>query len=362
MKRTHFQSLATIVLLVGAQQAFAAGPASGTAADTTITNTASVSYEVGGVTQTAPGPGTATFEVDRLINVTVDEVSTTYTTVTPGQTAQAVTFTVTNNTNDTMDYGLDAANAADPFGGTDSFDPGAYTYYLDDGDNIFNSADTLLTVAYLDEMAPDEIRTVHVVSDIPLTAVDGDIAGVSLQATARDGGVGSTQGAVSTALDNTQANTLGVDNVFGDVAGTANNDVAGDGKHSDSDAYLVAAATITVTKSSTVISDPVNNTSNPKAIPGAVIEYCISVINASISTAASNVVVSDGIPVNTTYVAGSIFTGGSSCASGSGTSVTDAVDAEGPPSGDYSASAVHATVPSVPASSTVTTIFRVTID
>ena len=55
-----------------------------------------------------------------------------------------------------------------------------------------------------------------------------------------------------------------------------------DGAHSAGDDYTVAAANISVFKSSVVISDPVNGTTNPKAIPGAIIEYCISVANARV--------------------------------------------------------------------------------
>ncbi len=362
MNHKHLQVkfLTAALLLAGAQSAFAAGPASGTRADTTITNTASVSYQVGGVPQTAPTAGVATFQVDRLVNVTVAEVSGGYTTVTPGQTARAVTFTVTNNTNSVMDYRLDAANAADPHGGTDSFDPGTYTYYLDDGDGIFNAADTLVT--FLDEMAPDAIRTVHVVADIPLAVTDGQIAGVSLQATARDGGVAGTEGALT--VQTAGANTAGVDNVFGDLAGTAAGDAARDGKHSASDAYKVAAATISVTKTSTVISDPFNLAVNPKAIPGAVVQYCIAVANASSTTAASNIAVTDPVPTGTTYVAGSLHAGDATCtptATSLQTDVAGDSNANGT-SGSVVGGSVSTVVPTVGANATATTIFNVTIN
>ena len=45
------------------------------------------------------------------------------------------------------------------------------------------------------------------------------------------------------------------------------------------------AADVSVAKTSTVISDPFNGTTNPKAIPGAVVEYCIVVTNAAGATA-----------------------------------------------------------------------------
>lgn len=74
-----------------------------------------------------------------------------------------------------------------------------------------------------------------------------------------------------------------------------------------------AVANIAVTKVSSVISDPVNGTTNPKAIPGAVMEYCILVSNTGSATL-SNIAASDTMPSNYTYAAGTI-TSGTSCAS-----------------------------------------------
>ncbi|WP_374531769.1 proprotein convertase P-domain-containing protein [Novosphingobium sp.] len=73
------------------------------------------------------------------------------------------------------------------------------------------------------------------------------------------------------------------------------------------------STTLSVTKASSVISDPVNGATLPKAIPGAVVEYCILVTNAG-SAAASNVTASDTFPAAFTYAAGSMFSG-PNCAS-----------------------------------------------
>ena len=73
------------------------------------------------------------------------------------------------------------------------------------------------------------------------------------------------------------ANTAGVDTVFADGAGTA--DAANDGKISAKGDYTVAAAVLSVNKYATLISDPINGTTNPKMIPGAVVEYCIALAN-----------------------------------------------------------------------------------
>ena len=61
----------------------------------------------------------------------------------------------------------------------------------------------------------------------------------------------------------------------------ADGNVARDGIHFDEDDYTILAASLTATKSSRVISDPFNGTTNPKMIPGAVVEYCIAVANGA---------------------------------------------------------------------------------
>lgn len=84
-------------------------------------------------------------------------------------------------------------------------------------------------------------------------------------------------------------------------------------------------AVLGVTKLSTVLSDPTGNT-RPRAIPGAVIEYCILIQNPDTGTAA-NVVGTDAIPATLTYTAGSM-TSGTSCASATTAEDDDAAGAD----------------------------------
>lgn len=74
-------------------------------------------------------------------------------------------------------------------------------------------------------------------------------------------------------------------------------------------ATLTVSNYITVLKSSAVISDPFNLGVNPKRIPGATVRYTLTVSNTR-ATGATNVVVVDAMPANTTYVANSINVGG----------------------------------------------------
>lgn len=68
---------------------------------------------------------------------------------------------------------------------------------------------------------------------------------------------------------------------------------------------------LSVTKLSNVVSDGVS-ASNPKALPGAIMRYCILVSNSGSGTS-SNIVATDSIPAGTTFIPGSMLTG-TSCA------------------------------------------------
>lgn len=78
----------------------------------------------------------------------------------------------------------------------------------------------------------------------------------------------------------------------------------------DEQTYSVEGAALTVTKTSAPISDPVSGAANPKAIPGAVVRYCILIANAGPATA-SSVTATDALPATLNYVAGSMRSGGS---------------------------------------------------
>lgn len=366
MKFSRLKYLAAALMLIGAPHAYAAGTTQGA----TISNTATVDYTVGGVNQTDVSSNTATFLVDRRIILTVAEVGAAATSVSPGALNQVTTFTVTNTTNGVQDFRLSAAQAvggAAPFGGTDNFDANNVRVFVESGATAgFQAAED--TATFIDELAADGSRTVYVVVDIPAARANGDIAVVTLTAVAANSGTGGSLGADATQTGG--ADTAGVDTVFGDVAGDT--DIARDGRHSDSDQYNVVAATLTVTKSSTIVSDPFNGTTNQKAIPGAVIEYCIDINNTGASSA-TTVVVTDAIPANTTYVAGSIksaSTGaGTACNLNSGTVETDDTTLDGAEldgrTADYNVTALNTVtirINSIAAAAREKMLFRVTVN
>jgi hypothetical protein len=343
---------ATAISAIGAAPAFAAG----TTAGSNIVNNVTVNYNVGTVAQTAVNASN-TFVVDRKITLTVAAVGTTTTSVSPGQTAAVTTFTVSNTSNATLDLGLSVAQqvgSAAPHG-TDNFDVTTPTIYVDtDGSGTYTPG-TDLAVTYLDEIAADTSKTVFVVAGIPITRVTNDVAAVTLTAQARDGGLAGTMGAIST--ETTGANTALMDTVLADTAGAT--DAARDGLYSAKDDYTVSAAALSVTKTSTIISDPLNLTTNPKMIPGASVGYCIQVTNTAgvggVGAVATGVAISDPLPAQTTYDATyGIFINGS---------VTGGVcNADGTAGGSFAAGTVSATLASVGVGSTKTIYFRTTIN
>ena len=93
-------STVATVAIMGSNPAFAADL--GTDAGTSITNTVTVNYNVGGTAQTTENDSD-TFVVDRKVNLLVAASDALNTTVAPDEDGAAVTFDVTNLTNDTID-------------------------------------------------------------------------------------------------------------------------------------------------------------------------------------------------------------------------------------------------------------------
>lgn len=312
--------VSALLALIFAVPAMAAGTdPGGTRAGTSVLNQAQVQYQVNGVAQTPvlsdndsdPNNGIAAteFVVDRKLDLLVAESSLGYNSastasVAPGQTGVVLAWTVTNEGNQVQDFLLTVnATGFDPFGGTDNFDATASGVFVDvDGDGLY---DPLVdTATFIDELDILESRTVFFVADVAANRVDGDIAAYVLDAQVAEGGGAGAQGAAITTDSRTSADsTLGIEDVFADGENTNNaGDGLRDGIHSAEDAFRVAAAVLTVVKSSTVISDPFTCPGGvcppgefPKAIPGAIVEYQISVTNAAGGSQATNIVIADDL-------------------------------------------------------------------
>ncbi|WP_379549554.1 DUF11 domain-containing protein [Qipengyuania sp. DGS5-3] len=76
--------------------------------------------------------------------------------------------------------------------------------------------------------------------------------------------------------------------------------------------FCAPSTSLSVLKTSAVFSDPVNNVTNPKAVPGALMEYNILVSNTGISdTDSDTVVITDNVPPETKFCLADLGGGGS---------------------------------------------------
>ncbi len=135
------------------------------------------------------------------------------------------------------------------------------------------------------------------------------------------GGASGTQGSDITSDDSGTADNAATEEiVFADGTGANGSTDGGakNGKHSDNDAYKVVSASLTVTKNSCVIWDPVNSNSNPHRIPLAMVRYTIEIQNTG-SADATNATLTDTLDGNLAY--------GQSTAAGAPSAIADIRDA-----------------------------------
>jgi len=281
--------------------------AAGIAAGTTISNQASIDYQVASVSQTTVTSNNYQFVVDRKINLIVSTTDGAEVSTTPGTTGNVLTFTVQNTGNGTQDFSLSTftrSGGTAAFGGTDNNDADSVAVWVEDGTTGgYQSGED--TETYIDELAADGTQTVYIVGDFTTGPfINNDIASYHLVAEAREHGTASTLGNALT--ETSGADTPGSEDiVFADGQGSeTTGDIARDAIFSDDSDYIISAATLTVAKSSAVISDPTNGTSDPKAIPGAIIEYTITISNGSGAATATGISLSDSL--NTEIVASTV--------------------------------------------------------
>lgn len=317
-QHTRRVALAVVALLGVGSTAYAAGVDTNHGID--ITNRASVNYSVSGVPQTVirssptgnavPGAGAGadtSFKVDKKIMFLAEEIGGAPTYTSPGLNNVVAVFRVTSNTNGAQDFQLTPSNPSTTppviFGNTDNANmnnlrarvsnascttggPGSAPAYASE------------TADYINQLGEDSCKYVFILADTPAAAVNGAVATVLLTvkpsvATTNGGTVESP----TTAADDPAV----VEAVYAE-SGVLDGNTARDGISFAYDQYVVG--TLTVTKTAAVISD--GFTTNPafaKPIPGAIVEYTISVQNNGLDTTAATL--TEIIPTNTTYVAGS---------------------------------------------------------
>ena len=340
----------------------------GTASGTTISNSATVNYSVGATSQPAI-TAAAQFVVDNKVIVTVANV--TNATVIPGTTKQAVAFSVTNTGNTAQRYALSAVAGAS----TLTTAPTNVSIYRDNGTTagVWDAGDTLyVDASTFGDVPAGGSLNVLIVADFNTPDTNGQTAVYNLLATTFDAGT-TTQ---TTAGGANGAMTVEV--AFADIAGSAAGDGANDGMHSASATYTISSASLTVTKTATVYSDPVNGVSaSAKAIPGAIVTYTITIANGVGGATATSVSIADSLnaEIVATHLAfATQFTDATNtCAAGEGIVVagggeiaggvckTNAVDVQAITNADFTANVVNVSGMSIAGGTSATVKFQAVV-
>ena len=289
MKRTAVAVFAAVLCLALVPSAWALG----TTAGTRIINEARADYTVGTSPTITAYTGTVGVSVAELVDVDVSwaDASTPIPVYGPLPVSGVpLRFTVTNLGNGDEDWDLVVDNAL----AGDDFNPDASgtspEIYRDNGDGIFNTADTLVVgsepIVANSVITPIYFFVLNDFSDTsPTGPGDGDRAWVSLDATSTNAAGGSVQ---------VGAGDNGSDLVLGLSGGT----------DTDTGIYEVILTAVTLVKSA-VIDDGGVSPTGDQPIPGATISYTIE-LGVQGSGTAQGVVVTDPFPTDTTYVPGSL--------------------------------------------------------
>ncbi len=321
------QTLLGIFLLLPAQQVLAA-------ADDDISNTATISFIVGGATSTMDA--VATFKEDRVINFSVQKVNDgNYDPVIEGFSGAVMPFSIVNRGNDVQDFLLSAVNTtANPFSSpADNFDTlQPLRVYVESGITPGYQVAEDIQV-FVDELQANSSVEVYLVADMPAEIKPDDVAAVALVVQVAQGGAAGVEGLALNQDDNghispaspasgysngtttvlagsasSKPDTLSLETVFNDPAGNnvedvdslLQQDIASNGQHSDAGAFKVVPPVVIVNSVKVIDSD-----GNSEPRPGATLRYQLDVRVAG-NTSVNDLVVRNPVPLHTTYIAGSI--------------------------------------------------------
>lgn len=302
--------------LIAASSAISVSAYAQTEYNLDITNTANLTYTSGTDPRSAVSLP-VTFKVDRKVTFNLSGTNTDRT-VEPGQTASS-SYTLTNSSNAPIGYTLSQPTATN------------VTYIIDDdGTAGISAGDTRVTslvnpttstpIALTTADGATPSATVYVEIETAAAAIDGSTTDYTLAATAVEPTVDNI-GTTGTAIIPTPATAVWtpgiVQTVVDNSASSANNQGI---LRTEAGTYTVGAAIIALVKSVQVLSDPITNPGGaattpgdfPRAIPGAVVEYTLTVNNTG--SAAATVALTDLLSVNFTKSAtiASVLVNGSS--------------------------------------------------
>ncbi len=237
--------------------------AANTPSGTVITNTATVDFELSGVSQISVS-GSTSFTVDNKVNVVVTRNADA--TAVSGSANQALSFLVTNLGNTTQRYALSIVSRV-----TDSFDMNNVRIYRDNGTTagFWDAGDTLyVDAATFGDVVSGASLTVLVVADTPAAQTNGQTAVYDLVATTVDAGSPTVTAATGRAEQRRSRRGL---RGHGRHRGGRRYRATGSIRHRAT--FTVSDVVVTVNKAVTVI----DQFGGARPLPGATLRYTLTV-------------------------------------------------------------------------------------
>ena len=324
------------ILLLAPQISWAAG----TPAGTIISNVATVNYSLGSNIQPPLPSAPTTFQVDELIQSELTWQDAAPVAVNAPGTNDALTFLLTNTGNGQEAFGLMRTNGPLPLpaGNYTPLNGTIGSIFLENGlQPGFQATGPNADAAYVwgtndPSLTPDAGQIIYVISDTPNVAagLQGEVLLAAASHTA--GAAGAAPG--------TGLAGLGQGGGFA-VVGASSAQASAKGS------YLTNGLGLAVNKTIAGVVDP-NGTA--VLMPGAVMTYQLAVELTGSGTA-TNLIITDPLPANITYVPGSISVGG--------LAKTDAADAD---NAQFAANTVSVSLGNVASPANIVITFRATIN
>ena len=284
------------VMMLGASGAWALG----TTAGMDINNSATLSYSAGNVSQPDVDSNTDTFKVDKKVDMVLEINDANHVPGALGQQNVITSFSFKNegNSNERFNFHVTNMNGGSS-DNTDSVPNDTQDVshliiscnYVDENGNNQTATSASAGADIVIFTQVDSSATCTVSATLPTGVNDGEVMNIELNATAykdnttaeTETTAGDTQGSVDVVFaDGETIHNGSTPGNLGDTAADDNAssiDMAGDGSDVAVNGYIIQTPVLALNKTSCVISDPVNNTTSPKRIPGAIIRYMFDIDN-----------------------------------------------------------------------------------